>query len=147
MANSLACVLPLQKSTSKHGDRYISPTKEGSNVFTLDSEMYITEPFWENLVNKSRASYPDFDSKADILKHMRTEFLDNLSKARKADFPKMSRDSVVNLMTPTKPTMQGNSNDPLTKNETKQGSVIDLRTPCKKLQMICQHQMKQPCKV
>ena len=64
-----------------------------SNAFTLDSEMYATESFWEDLVKDSRASYPDFHPKTNILKHMRTEFLTllkNLTEAREAGVPKTS---------------------------------------------------------
>ena len=109
MANSLAFVLTLHKLTFKHGEKYITPTMGKSNAFTLDSEMYATKSFWEDLVKDLRASHPGFDPKTDILKLMRTEFLTllkNLSKARDGDVPKTSGDSVVNLTTPTKPTIQ-----------------------------------------
>ena len=79
-----------------------------------------------------RLSHPGFDPRTNILKHMRKEFLtllSNLSKARDADIPKTSREAVVNLTTLTKPTRQGDSNDPSTRNDTQPGAVIDLRTP------------------
>ena len=87
----------------------MATTKGKTNSFTLNSELQIIEPFWEKLVNKARAHYVDFSLKTDILKHMRTEFVSllyNLSKARKADYPMMSQGSVIDLLMPTKPTMQ-----------------------------------------
>ena len=45
VANSLVCILHFQKLTFKQRERYISSTKGKNNAFTLNSEMYVIEPF------------------------------------------------------------------------------------------------------
>ena len=112
--------------------KYISPTNGETNAFTLDSEMYSTQSFWEELVKELSAANPGFNPKTDILKHMRKEFLmllKNLLKTRLAEISQSSRDTVVNLTTPTKATNLTSANEPSTSHVTKSGSVFDLRTP------------------
>jgi hypothetical protein len=123
----------MQKVTFKKGESYMATTKGKTNTFTLNSELYIIEPFWEKLVNKARAHYADFSPKTGILKHMRSEFvslLDNLSTARKKDYPSTSEGSVIDLLTPTKPTTEG-AIDLLTPRKPTTEGAIDLLTPRK----------------
>jgi hypothetical protein len=64
---------------------------------------------------------------------MRSEFvrlLDNLSTARKKDYPSTSEGSVIDLSTPTKPTTEG-AIDLLTPREPTTEGAIDLLTPRK----------------
>ena len=110
VANCLAFVFQFEKTPFKKEECYMAITQGRSNNFTLNSEHYVIEPFWDKVVKKARLHYADFLPKTGILKHMRTKFvklLDNLLAARKHDSLYTSQGSVVDLLTPTKPAREG----------------------------------------